>query len=477
MSVGSLGAGSGLDLESLVKKMVSAQRDTKVQLYNEKLAGLDTELSALGSVGSAIDSFKSAVKTLNDDSLFTGRDAFIDQVEGEETIAISTDSTASNGSYSILVNQLASGSRVQSPEGLFSSGDDVITTVGGDLILSAGENSFTVSLEAGTTLDQLREQINNHADNFGVSANLVDDGQGSLFLTMTSSVQGAGNTLSIRNEPTPIPEGSELVNDVDPNAPEESIFFESGLGLDSVSTTGLTAGLFTPAGEEATDAIVAVDGIAIRSQTNTFENAVSGLSIEALEVSETPAKVDVNYDQQSIKDAIQTFISSYNEMISVFKQNTAKGAALNGNGMIRNLQNSLNGELMQGYADSGVFTSIFDLGIELERNSQLSFDNSKFERAMDKGFNDVAPLFTGENGLAEAMETLLDSYTGPSGMNETLKESVRRSIDDTEETLMDYEERMTRFEARLRDRFTGLDSQLANMNAQGNYLNSMLEQL
>ena len=475
MSVGSLGAGSGLDLESLVKNMVSAQRDAKVKLYNEKLDGFETKLSALGSVGAAIDSFKSSVKALNDDSLFTGRNALIDQPEGEESIAITTDNTASNGSYSIDVDQLAKGSRVVSSDGLFSSGDDIITTLGGDLTLAAGDDSFTLTVEAGTTLSQLRSQINNSADNFGVSANIVDDGTGNLFLTMTSSKQGANNSLTITNEPTPIVEGSELVSDV--NDEDSTVFFETGLGLDSVSTEGLSAGLYTPLGDAAQDAIISVDGIQIRSDTNVFENAVSGLSIEALAVSEKPAQVDISYDQQTVKEAVETFISSYNDMVSVLKRNSAKGAVLSGNSMIRNLQNALSSELMKSTNNGGVFSSIFDIGIEMQNNAVLSFDNAKFDNAMKKGYTEVAPLFTGDSGLAESLDNLLDNYTGSQGMNNTLKESVRRSIDDTEESLNDYEKRMERYESTLRDKFTGLDSQLANMNAQGNYLNSMLEKL
>ncbi|MEO9655824.1 flagellar filament capping protein FliD [Marinomonas sp.] len=476
MSVGSLGAGSGLDLESLVKNMVSAQRDTKVKLYNDKLDGFETKLSALGSVGAAIDSFKSSVKTLNDETLFTGRNAIIDQEEGNESIAISTDNTASNGSYAISVNQMAAGSRIVSADNLFSSGDDIITTVGGDLNLSAGDDSFTLTVEPGTTLSQLRSQINNSAENFGVSANLVDDGNGNLFLTMTSSKQGAENTLRITNEPTPVPEGSELVSDVD-DALESPALLETGFGLDSVSTEGLSAGLYTPLGDEAKDAIITVDGIAIRNDTNTFDDAVSGLTIEALATSDKPANVDISYDQQTVKEAVETFISSYNEMVDVLKRSSAKGAVLSGNSMIRNLQNALSSELMSSSTNTGVFSSIFDIGIEMQNNAVLSFDNAKFDDAMQKGYNDVAPLFSGDSGLAESLDNMLDNYTGSQGMNNTLKESVRRSIDDTEESLNDYEKRMERYESTLRDKFTGLDSQLANMNAQGNYLNSMLEKL
>lgn len=95
MAIGSLGAGSGLDLESLVSDMVSARRDTKVKLYENKLAGYEAELSALGSVGLAIDNFKTFVTTLNDNDLFSGRNAVIQQKEGEESLSIIPDKTAS----------------------------------------------------------------------------------------------------------------------------------------------------------------------------------------------------------------------------------------------------------------------------------------------------------------------------------------------------------------------------------------------
>lgn len=214
MSVGSLGAGSGLDLESLVKQMVSAQKDAKVGLYQNKINGYESELSALGKVGSAIDNFKSSVKTLNDDELFTGRDAKIAQKEGEEVISITTDSSASNGSYSIDVNQLAKGSRVMSAPGLFSSPDDVVTDQDAKLTFTAGSNEFSIDVKAGTTLSQLRNQVNTSEDNFGVSVNLVDDGAGNLFFTATSAIQGAENTLRISNDVIVRDEDGNVIEDV-----------------------------------------------------------------------------------------------------------------------------------------------------------------------------------------------------------------------------------------------------------------------
>lgn len=553
MSVGSLGAGSGLDLESLVKQMVSAQKDAKVGLYQNKINGYESELSALGRVGSAIDNFKSSVKTLNDDELFTGRDAKIAQKEGEEVISITTDSSASNGSYSIDVNQLAKGSRVMSAPGLFSSADDVISDQDAKLTFTAGSNEFSIDVEAGTTLSQLRNLVNTSEDNFGVSVNLVDDGAGNLFFTATSAIQGAENSLRITNnvivrdedgnviedvpetvslpieeepeleelpEPDPVDEVDKLdlegdefdfANDgpipkdkekekaealaqsnadmaakeaekvqaekaAEADATELNALSQknTSLSLDSVSTEGMSAGLYTPFGEEARDAIITVDGIQIRNDTNTFDEAVAGLSIEALAPTEKSTKVDISFDQETVKDSIKEFIDSYNGMVGMLQASTERGAVLNGNSMIRNLQSSLSTELMSSRGETGTFTSIFDLGVKMSSQGELSLDNAKFDDAMRRGYSEIAPLISGEKGLARSLEKLLDNYTGSNGLTDSLKDSVRRSIDSTEETLEAYEERMVKYEESLRSKFTSLDSRLAVMNAQGGYLNSVL---
>lgn len=538
MAIGSLGTGSGLDLDSLVNEMVSAQKDTKIRLYEGKITGFEAELSELGRVGAAIDSFKSSAESLNNEELFTGRNADIAQAEGEEVISIITDNTASNGSYAIDVNQLAKGSRVMSAPGLFSSADDVVSKTDSELTFKAGTNEFTLNITAGTTLSELRNQINTSEDNFGVSANLVDDGSGNLFFTVTSPIQGAENTLTITNpQPAPtrindIEESSDEIeneessddidseelfvdeldlagddidyandgeipidrteqeiidenvsdeeNDVGENLSDEASYkpenFE--ITLHSVSTEGNYAGLNSAAGEQAQDAIITVDGIQIRNDTNVFDQAVAGLSIEAIDLTEKTTKVDVSFDQKTVQETIEEFISSYNDLINVLEQSTAKDAVLNGNSMIRNLRSSLSSQLMSSQAAPGsTFTSVFDLGIKMENNGFLSFDSAKFEGAMKKGYSEIGPLMSGDNGMAQSLVNLLGNYTGSGGMTSKLKDSLISSIDNSEKALDAYEDRMDRYETSLRSKFSGLDTRLASMNAQGGYLNSVLSNL
>jgi len=479
MAVGSLGAGSGVDLESLVNKMVSAQRDDKVKLYKNTIQGYDSKLSALGSVGSAIDTFKSTVEKLNDSDLFTGRNAIVEQPDDKKVLDVSADRNSSNGSYEISVNQTAKGSRALSTPGLFSSADDVITARGGKLTFSAGDKSFTLDVPPKTTLSQLRKQINSAEDNFGVSANLVDNGEGNLFFTITSDKEGDGSSLRISNVPTPLSQLaiSDSLTQDEKDALEKAPTNASGLSLDSVSTEGLSAGMSVSLNDQARDAVITVDGIQIRNDSNTFDKAVSGLSIDALALTTKPTKVDVSYDEETVKETIKSFVSSYNDLVGVLGRSAAKGSVLNGNSMIRNLQSSMTSSFMMSHSDTGKLGSVFDLGLKMGSKGTLSINEAKLDKAISQNYDELPDLFTGTGGVAGSLDKLLNSYTGRDGMNQALRDSIQKSKDNTEETLQSYEDRMTKYEASLRDKFTNLGSQLSNMKAQGNYLNSTLNNL
>ncbi|RUM49582.1 MAG: flagellar hook protein [Marinomonas sp.] len=460
MSVTSLGVGSGLDLETLVENMISVARDTKVEAYEEKISDYESEVSAYGAIKSALETFEDSVESLSDSDLFTGRTATVSQPSSGDIISVEADEDASNGTYNISVSQIAQGSRSVSAEGLFSASDDVVSSVGGDLTFTAGDETFTITVEAGTTLEELREQINDSDDNFGVSANLVDDGAGNVFLTLTSDVTGDGNDLVVTNT-------------------DESLD-----NVSSVATGTGSAGLSIAADDVAQDAIINVDGIDIRSDSNTFEDAVSGLTIKALGLSETgddgeleTATTSIDYDTATVQETLEGFVEAYNTLLGVFDTYTDTDAILNGSSMIRGLESSLNSDLMTIFTDAGALSSIFDLGIEMDDDGTLSLDSSAFSDAMDENYDDVVSLFSGDNGLANILGEMIGNYTGSGGLLSDMVDASQDSADKTEESLENFEYRMELYEEQLRARFTTLDTLLASMSSNGDYLLTQLESL
>src|SRR5262245_49048877 len=110
-SVVSSGVGSGLDITNIVKQLVQAEGATKSARLDAEEAKVQSKLSALGTLRSALASFRDTVATLKDISKLQGRQVTLsapDFVQGAAT------STAVPGTYAIEVEALAAAHRLQS---------------------------------------------------------------------------------------------------------------------------------------------------------------------------------------------------------------------------------------------------------------------------------------------------------------------------------------------------------------------------
>ena len=103
-AITSTGLGSGLDIESLVKGLVTAEGGPTTQRLQVKEAGLQADLSALGTLKGALSGFQTSVRGLTDIAAFNARTATSSSVTSFTTTA---KSTAVAGSFSIRVDQLA----------------------------------------------------------------------------------------------------------------------------------------------------------------------------------------------------------------------------------------------------------------------------------------------------------------------------------------------------------------------------------
>ena len=195
MTIQSLGVGSGLALDDLVAQLLSAEREPKEKRLNDKEEKIEAEISALGQIKSKLSDFKETVDEMRRDSDINGREPTITHPsEDKKIFTAEASNSALRGSYEIAVSDLASGSRIETADAAFSSSNDAVLTDGlGDASMTFKINntgdSFAVTVKQGMTLAQLREAINNNADNFGVNANIIDTGTASgAKLVISSSV-------------------------------------------------------------------------------------------------------------------------------------------------------------------------------------------------------------------------------------------------------------------------------------------------
>ncbi|KZN70582.1 flagellar filament capping protein FliD [Pseudoalteromonas luteoviolacea] len=461
----SAGVGSGLNLESIITASVDAENVPKMQQFAKKDEALKVELSAVGEVKSAISKLNDTVEKLADLDNFNKRVANITQPSSGDIISVTPTSKISVGDFDIAVTQLAQGSRAVSADNAFASSDAVVSASGGTLSFAAGSKSFDLTVTAGMTLSELRDAINASDTNFGVTANIVNTGDAAIGskLVLTSNETGDGNDLVITSDTSE---------------------------LDAIETydasTNPTGGMRIATEDKAQNAKITVDGLEVTSATNTFKDAVQDMTITAKALSaqdsssqyET-AKLNIDYDRESVNTLIDEFISNYNALIGQIGFQTRIGKPLNGDSSMRSLDDQLVTALSKPLTDAGPFSSIFDIGLGVDKEGYLEKSSlvRSLNEAMDSNYDDIGTAFAGPNGVAKELESLLGNYVDSSGLLKQREDSLNSQIKDLEDDVINHEYRMQSLEERLRKQYAGLDVLIAQMQQTQNYLGAQLANL
>ena len=172
MALTAAGVGSGIDVEGILEQLGEIERQPIVALEARR-EELDVELSAFGTVKSALSSFQSAASALGTNADFG---AFVATSSDEDVFT----ATASNGqtaiNHEIDVLALATNHRLSS--GAYDSADSNVEP--GLLTFSSGDTSFQIDVDdSNDTLAGLRDAINNSTENKAVSASIISVDGGS----------------------------------------------------------------------------------------------------------------------------------------------------------------------------------------------------------------------------------------------------------------------------------------------------------
>lgn len=454
-TVTSAGAGSGLDLESIISASVSAKSAQLKQPVTTKQTQTQITISGLSSLKSEITKFTDVLDTLSETGAFNKRSVKSDQDTDSPVFEVTTNDDASNGNYNVIVNKLATTSKY---EGIFSSSTSSLVSEDGTLTFKAGDEEFTVDVKKGDTLQQIRKRINNNGDNFGLTANIINTSDGKAKLVFDSGVSGSGNNLTVTG---------------------------SSSSLDSFTTANLTKT------QDASDAQITVDGNTLTSDTNEFNDTLQGLDITVLRTSDkdtdgnlTSNTLNVTTDKSSIKGLVQNFLNSYNTLISsttsLGKRNSIvggesqnDGGALAGDSMTRSIQSLMTSMIADPSSETSTIQTIFQLGVTMDNDGVLSLDSDTFDTALDENYEQVVALFGGSTGLASKMSASLDKYTQTGGLIGIRSESLNTLLSSLTTKSADIDTRLTKYEENLRQQYGNLDTLLTKLSNSASSLTSL----
>lgn len=472
-----LGAASGLPLDDMVRQLVKVERDLKLGRIDTRKKQLDASISAFGKLTSSLTALQDAAKKLSGNQLTTRAVTLTQPDDKRSFISATAKNGAPEADFSVKVNQLAMGSRLESADMAFGSANDVVSNVDGTLNFAAGDKSFTVDVSAGMTLDQLRKKINEQSDNFGVNVNIINAGGNvGTKLVFNSTITGVDNQLSITS-----------------NVPELD-------ALATVASDSSVGGLNQTQG--AQNAIIEIDGIIATNSTNVFVDVIQDITITAQQVTPVGADVtiSVGVDKDKVKDNIQEFIDKYNALVDEVKTLTkpreisedgrtvnANSGTLNSDSTVRSVMNQLSRLILSPIegADSSLNT-LYALGITVDSDGKLEIQSTSQFGAMsgqerfDMALNDIeklTKLFGGENGLATKLDSLIGQFTERDGLIKQRENALNKQLTSNEVE----RERVTRyledFEATMRKRYIALDSLLGRLYNTSNFVTAQLANL
>mgnify|MGYP000099465064 CR=1 FL=1 len=456
MAITAGGIGSGLDIEGLVSQLVAAEGQPALFRLDTKEARLQADLSAFGSLKSALSTFQDSVAALNDLEAFQARKAIS---SNSELFSASADSTAVAASYDIEVIQLAEAEKRRS--GNFADDAEVVGT--GTLDITLGADTFQLTIDGtNNTLAGIRDAINDATENPGVAASIinVDDGVGGTIarLVLTSDTVGATNTIGI------------VVDDDDLTDADTS-------GLSQLATANLTTI------QAAQDAKIEVDGQTATRSSNGFSDVIAGVTFDLAKAEVgTVETLTVELDTGSVKGKVNTFVAAYNSLADTMKQlaafdaDSGSAGALQGDAALRNVQSQLR-QAMTTSVSGLDFGTLAEVGVTTNADGKLEVDSDKLDSVLSSDFTSVSQLFASENGLANSLDTLLEGYIASDGILNARTEGLQTSIDLIGDDRLRLDKRLLALEARYRTQFTAMDVLVGQLQALGGYLTQQLASL
>lgn len=219
----------------------------------------------------------------------------------------------------------------------------------------------------------------------------------------------------------------------------------------------------------------------IVSSSNTFSDLVPGLSLSATQTSTSPVTVSVSKNEESVVDAAKAFVEEYNALRDFLDENarfdpeTEEKGPLFTDPSTRRIERQLATFATRLFADTGgEIQTLGEVGIRLNSEGKLDFDESLFRGELASRPDDVEQFFSATNGVVSQLQSLTDALTGAADGALTLRvEQISRTIDRQNATLEAQFERLEAKEAILYQQFYAMESALAAFQSQQTSLNQL----
>ena len=463
-----MGQYTGITSDTIDQLLQSDElRKTVIQ---NKIDKINTKSQAWTDISTRLSNLTSKLDVLQDEATYQTKKV----TSSDDTIAtISGTSDSMEGSYDLVVKQLATASKITG--GVVSKADGTTKISTKDALGYSGKLTITNGATDGSDTALTVEIDVKATDSLKDIANAINNAKDPSDSTGT---KGAGLKATIVNNQLVI--SSEEMGDrtltIGGNL-KDSLGFK-----DSQTTKGQSA-KFT------------LDGIEMERNSNTPTDVVDGvtLNFKKADASKT-ITLGLTNDTDKELSAVKDFVSQYNSVMSFLSEKMDVGdpsksdnttGALAGDSTLISLQSKLQSTVLGGKSVNGVSAST--LGLSVDRNGTLSLDETKFKAQLAKNPNAVKDFFFVDTSTKYATEktgtgytadfkAVIDRYTstksGSEGVISLRKSSYQSEIKDYNKQIERITEQIATKRARYVTMFTNLDTAIGNLQSQFSYFQS-----
>ena len=444
--INALGAGASFDTKKIVESLVEAERAGAQAQIERKIADAESKISGLGSAASILDILKEGAELLND-----AKDFNTLSVQNSQSSALGATVTnnARAGTNSVNVTSIAREQRSISDG--FDSSSAVINGANTTTIsITIGGATENISVESASLA--LMQTAINDAD-LGVRAEIVNTGTGSgNFRLQLVGENGSDNAFTVSSD-------------------------FSGLNIQSI--------------QSASNANLTVNGVDFTRSTNQISDIIEGVSLNLTSVTDGTATVSVERDVSEAKGNIIAFVSMYNEASLEFKKLTSSelDGPLRGDSIFRSMTRSLRSIVVGTSSSPGsAVSSLSSMGISIDRNGQLNFDEAAIDKALSSNYDDVVKVFTANTnnqsrfsteggGIAGDIKSLIERITASDGYLVTADAAQQARKVEYDKDAEDLATRMEKVEERYNRQFLVMQSIIEQMNSTKDSMKSSFENL
>ncbi len=448
MAITAGGVGSGLDINGIVYQLMQLERIPvdKLEAQNKEL---DSQLSAYGKLRSSLSSFKTAMDGL---ASFDKFKIFSTASSDEAVLTASANSSAAAGTYSLDVTQLAQNHKIGTSGAEAIGSTDVFT---GTLDITISGNTMQVPAGAGMTLAQIRDYINNAADNPGLTATILNLGSSDQKLVLTADESGENNAIT------------NIVDNMSNTSNNLATLSLQTLNKDALGGD-IDLGTLSKL-----NAAFTIDGFSVSSASNAISDVIEGLTLSLKSLGTT--ELTLSRDDSEIEKSVESFVKSYNDLYDTLA--TLSAGDLAGDSTLRSIQSAVRNVYSTSISGlTGTYTAPFQIGLNSDsKTGKLSLDSEDFKKALETDFSSVADIFANDDqGVAFRLKELADALLSNNNVVDTREDGIRSRQKAINSRIDSWEARLELKEVALRAKFASLDAFIGGLQSTSTFIANSL---